>query len=206
MPVWYGVQPAWWAPLERDARRRFGSALRHAYHRGSLTYELSGLDVIGEPAPVSVKVRFYEDPPYTTYGQDPRDFPRVHAKPGAPSKHRCSHDGALCLWHPLDPQERRWTSAKGLLDLIEIIRTHLFLEHYWRLTGGEHGGNRRGPLRDPRGHGASGSRRADEPRLAAPTDHHRQRHEPRNPVPPGPIERGPSHMHRGDAPTPLKGW
>jgi hypothetical protein len=105
-----------------------------------LTYELSGLDVIGEPAPVNVKVRFYENPPYATYGQGPRDFPRVHAKPGASSKHRYSDDGALCLWHPLDPEERRWTSAKGLLDLIEIIRTHLFLEHYWRLTGGEHGG------------------------------------------------------------------
>jgi hypothetical protein len=140
MPVWYGVQPAWWAPLERDARRRFGSALLHTYHRGSLTYELSGLDVIGEPAPVNVKVRFYENPPYATSGQGPRDFPRVHAKPGASSKHRYSDDGALCLWHPLDPEERRWTSAKGLLDLIEIIRTHLFLEHYWRLTGGEHGG------------------------------------------------------------------
>ncbi|WP_225858943.1 hypothetical protein [Streptomyces albicerus] len=140
MPVWYGAQPAWWAPLERDARRRFGSALRHTYRRDSLTYELTGLDVIGEPDPIDVNISFYKEPPYLTYGLKPQDFPRVHAKPRAPSKHRYSEDDALCLWHPLDPEERRWTSSKGLLDLIEIVRTHLFLEHYWRLTGGEHGG------------------------------------------------------------------
>jgi hypothetical protein len=140
MPSWYGVQPVWWAPLERDARLRFGSTLRHAYRRGSLTYELTGLDVIGEPDPIDVSIRFYENPLYPTFGQKPQDFPRVHANPGASSKHRYSGDDALCLWHPLDTEERRWTSSKGLLDLIEIVRTHLFLEHYWRLTGGEHGG------------------------------------------------------------------
>jgi hypothetical protein len=108
-------------------------------HHDSLTYELTGLDVIGEPDPVDIRIRFYTDPPYPTYGQRPEDFPRVHAKPGARSKHRYSFDDALCLWFPLDPDERRWTSSRGLLDLIEI-RTHLFLEHYWRLTGGESGG------------------------------------------------------------------
>jgi len=87
MPLWYGAQPAWWAPLERDARRHFGDSLQHTYDRGTLTF-----------------------------------------------------DDALCLWYPLDPEERRWTSSKGLLDLIETVRTHLFLEHYWRLTGGEQGG------------------------------------------------------------------
>lgn len=140
MPTWYGAQPAWWAPLERDARRHFGDALRHKYRRGSLTYELTGLDVTGEPDRVDVRIRFYAHPPYSTYGQKPEDFPRVHAKPGMPSKHRHSSDDALCLWYPLDPEEQRWTSSRGLLDLIEIVRTHLFLEHYWRLTGGEAGG------------------------------------------------------------------
>ncbi|MGI3200604.1 hypothetical protein ACRJ4W_23030 [Streptomyces sp. GLT-R25] len=140
MSVWYRAQPVWWAPLERDARRHFGDALRHTYHRDSPAYDLAGLDVIGEPDPLDVRIRFYKEPPYLTYGQRPEDFPRVHAKPGVPSKHRHSFDDALCLWYPLDPEERRWTSSKGLLDLIEIVRTHLFLEHYWRLTGGESGG------------------------------------------------------------------
>ncbi|MGX1471494.1 UNVERIFIED_CONTAM: hypothetical protein RKD50_000302 [Streptomyces canus] len=58
MPLWYGAQPAWWAPLERDARRQFGDALRHSYRRDSLTYELTGLDVIGEPDPIDVRIRF----------------------------------------------------------------------------------------------------------------------------------------------------
>ncbi|KND26588.1 hypothetical protein IQ64_46470 [Streptomyces stelliscabiei] len=105
-----------------------------------MTYELTGLDVIGEPDPIDVQIRFHSNPPYPTYGQRPEDFPRVHAKPGVPSKHRYRFDDALCLWYPLDPAEQRWTSSKGLLDLIETVRTHLFLKHYWRLTGGEQGG------------------------------------------------------------------
>ncbi len=67
-------------------------------------------------------------------------FPHVHAKPGAASKHRYPGDDALCLWNPRDPPDRRWTSDKGLLDLIEIVRRHLFLENYWRATGGHRGG------------------------------------------------------------------
>ncbi|KAA0930766.1 hypothetical protein FGF04_29025 [Streptomyces apricus] len=105
-----------------------------------MTYDLTGLDVTGESDAIDVRIRFYADPPYPTYGQKPEDFPRVHAKPGASSKHRHLPDDALCLWYPLDPAERRWTSSRGLLDLIEIVRTHLFLEHYWRLTGGESSG------------------------------------------------------------------
>ncbi|GAA3272792.1 hypothetical protein GCM10010493_58360 [Streptomyces lavendulae subsp. grasserius] len=140
MGIWYGVQPAWWAPLERDARHRFGDDLRHAYGRGRLTYRLNGLDVIGEPVPAPVTVRFFDEPPYPAFGQRPRDFPRVYAKAGAASKHRHGADDALCLWQPYDPEERRWTSSKGLLDLFEIVRTHLFMEHWWRLTGGDDGG------------------------------------------------------------------
>lgn len=139
--MWYGVQPAWWAPLERDARLLFGSGLRHQYRPGALTYYLDGLDVIGEPHPVAVSIRFFEAPPYATYGQDPADFPRVHAMRGLASKHRYPDDDALCLWFPGDPVANRWTSSKGLLDLIEVVRTHLFLEHYWRITGGDHGGH-----------------------------------------------------------------
>ncbi|MQA86677.1 MAG: hypothetical protein GEV03_19090 [Streptosporangiales bacterium] len=142
--VWYGAAAAWWAPLERDARRRCGPALRHRYgydygegHR--LVYLLSGLDVVGDPDPVDVTITFYANPPYPTYGLPPQDSPRVHAKVNATSKHRYP-DGALCLWYPLDPPDRRWTSDKGLLDLIEITRRHLFLENYWRATGGHHGG------------------------------------------------------------------
>ncbi|MFI5494536.1 hypothetical protein [Actinoplanes sp. NPDC051859] len=85
-------------------------------------------------------IRFYAKPPYGTYGLPPEDFPRVFAKPGATSKHRYPRDDALCLWQPHDPPDARWTSSKGLLDLIEVARRHLFLENHWRETGGPNGG------------------------------------------------------------------
>ncbi|MFH8564630.1 hypothetical protein [Streptomyces sp. NPDC017988] len=115
-------------------------------------------------------IRFFESPPYATYGQKPEDFPRVHAKPGAASKHRYADDDALCLWYPYDPVEHRWTSDKGLLDLIEIVRRHLFLEHYWRLTGGVHGG--RWLVEDaPHGLPGSGAWRSSRPQRRRAVGH-----------------------------------
>ncbi|WP_143226971.1 hypothetical protein [Actinomadura mexicana] len=86
-----------------------------------------------------MSIEFFADPPYTTYGQPPEDHPRVWAKTGASSPHR-NPDGSLCLWYPLDSESRRWTSDKGLLDLIWIVQRHLFLENYWRMSGGHRGG------------------------------------------------------------------
>jgi hypothetical protein len=137
---WYATDAAWWAPLDRDARRRLGPALRHRYgparlrHREdtrTLSYFVDGLDVVGDRDPVDVEIRFYAEPPYDTYGLAPSEYPRVFAKPGASSKHR-QPDGSLCLWTPWDPPDRRWTADKGLLELIELTRQHLFLENYWR--------------------------------------------------------------------------
>ena len=137
MPTWYGAQPVWWAPLERDARRHFGSALRHTYRRGSLTYELTGLDVIGEPEPIDVSIRFYENPLYPTFDQMPQDFPRVHANPGPPRSTGIRATTPSVSGTRSTRKSDGGRVPKGLLDLIEIVRTHLFLEHYWRLTGGE---------------------------------------------------------------------
>jgi len=137
---WYGTTAAWRAPLERDARRRLGPAVRHSLGSARLwppednrllTYFVDGLDVVGDPDPIEVEIRFYAAPPYPTYGLPAQDYPRVFAKPGASSKHR-HPDGSLCLWAPWDPPERRWTCDDGLLELIELTRQHLFLENYWR--------------------------------------------------------------------------
>jgi hypothetical protein len=49
------------------------------------------------------------------------------------SKHRWS-DGSLCMWKPSDPANRRWIRQFGAALLIELIRTHLFREAYWRET------------------------------------------------------------------------
>ncbi|WP_405442551.1 hypothetical protein OG373_34815 [Streptomyces avidinii] len=94
----------------------------------------------GTPRLLSGSAAFFDEPCYPTFGQRPQGFPRVYANPGTASKRRYSTDGAMCRWYPYDPEERRWTSPKGLLHLFEIVRTHLFLEHCWRLTGGENGG------------------------------------------------------------------
>lgn len=131
--TWYGERAAWWMPFERDSRRRYGPALQHTYGPGRLAYLLDGLDVIGDRKPVTVVVLFYAAPPYPCYGQEPQDFPRVYAKLGASSPHR-HPDGALCLWYPWDPPDRRWHSDNGLADLIAITRRHLFLENHWRTT------------------------------------------------------------------------
>jgi hypothetical protein len=140
---WYGSRAAWWAPLERDARRRFGPTMRHRFdppplwpktNSRSLTYCVSELDVVGDPEPITVTITFYDTPPYPLYSQQPHDYPRVYARPGATSKHR-NPDDSLCMWFPHDPAHRRWASGKGLLELVELTRQHLFLENYWR----EHG-------------------------------------------------------------------
>jgi len=131
MGWWYGATPEWCLPLERDARRRFGPLITWRYERDRLTYWIRELEIAGDTDLVTLEIRFYRKPLYPMWGQRPEDFPRVFAKPGERSKHR-HIDDALCLWYPYDPPERRWTSDKGLLDLIEISRRHLFMEAYWR--------------------------------------------------------------------------
>jgi hypothetical protein len=64
----------------------------------------------------------------------------VFAEHGQPSKHRMPGDGALCLYYPDDPPDRRWIADKGLLDLLYLVVDHLLAEQYWRATGGLEGG------------------------------------------------------------------
>lgn len=104
-----------------------------------LKYRIA-LDVRGPNDPTDIVVRFYDYPPYETYGLAPADYPRVFAEPGMASKHRMPDDDALCLYYPLDPPWRRWTADKGLLDLLDLIADHLGFEAYWRATGGDDGG------------------------------------------------------------------
>lgn len=152
---WYGAHPSWWAPFEADARRRYGPELTHEYRadlntglpiaalprdRGvRLVYQVRDVLVVGTPAVVDVAITFWAQPAYDTYGQAPQDFPQVHAEPGLASPHRYPND-ALCLWYPWDPVEQRWHHGRGLLDLLEVTRRHLYMERHWRRTGGHRGG------------------------------------------------------------------
>jgi hypothetical protein len=43
--------------------------------------------------------------------------------------------GQLCMWYPADPPYLTWTWTKGLVDLVEIARRHLWFEEHFRRTG-----------------------------------------------------------------------
>lgn len=141
--LWYGARPAWQLRLERDVHREHHRHLRCEQgigitwrdSTGWLAYHHDGLDVPGFNAPVPVTVAFFESPPYDTYGISPANYPRVWADCGAVSPHRMPDD-ALCLYYPRSPVELRWTAPDGLLPLLNLVRDHLFFEHYWRITGG----------------------------------------------------------------------
>lgn len=140
MSEWYGVDPCWFVPFERDAKR----AMRRHISTDvtvldQLTYTVRDLEVVGDDVDHGVTIRFHRDPPYPTFGQAQEDCPRVTSSPTLESPHRFGDD-ALCLWQPQDPPECRWTSRLGLLALIELVRRHLFLELHWRKTGGRRRG------------------------------------------------------------------
>lgn len=67
---------------------------------------------------------------------DWRDMPTILADGPTDSPHRFpSFDRRrLCIWHPHDPREERWTFDEGLLPLLGLIRLHLFREAWWRET------------------------------------------------------------------------
>lgn len=137
---WYGSSPQWRILVEAQARRQYGTRLHVSLAAGRLTYAID-LDVPGRIDPVPVTVAFYDAPPYDCYGLAPADYPRMHAEPGAASPHRMPDDDALCLWYPADPPERRWTADKGLLDLLDVVTSHLLFEAHWRTTGGRWAGD-----------------------------------------------------------------
>lgn len=134
MTDWYGATVAWWAPFERDARRADGDLITVELGLDRIIYRHAGLEVPGRLDLVPVRVEFYETPEYPTYGLPAQDYPRVFADPGADSPHRMP-DGALCLFFPGDPADRRWTSKDGLHALLGLVRDHLFFELHWRATG-----------------------------------------------------------------------
>jgi hypothetical protein len=96
-------------------------------------YRHDGIDVQGRIARVSVTVvfapiRWY---PGDSRPLDGREFPAVYADRMIDSPHRFA-DGALCLYHPHDPVQRRWTPEKGLTALLSLAADHLFFEDVYR--------------------------------------------------------------------------
>jgi hypothetical protein len=61
---------------------------------------------------------------------------RVFADGSTISPHRHAGRGGteLCIWHPNDPEDRRWTPEEGLAVLFGMAAVHLFKEAWWRDT------------------------------------------------------------------------
>ena len=66
-----------------------------------------------------------------------RDVPIILADgpTGSPHRFADSDRRRLCVWHPHDPPEQRWTFQEGLLPLLGLVKLHLFREAWWRETG-----------------------------------------------------------------------
>lgn len=138
-PRWYGADPIWTLPFQRDARRHHGDEIKVDLRHDQLIYRYRGLEVPGRDRPVPVTILFEARPLYDTYGLAAQDYPRVFADAGLESPHRMPDD-SLCLFYPGDPPDRRWTAEDGLLALLNLTGDHLFFETYWRHTGGRRGG------------------------------------------------------------------
>jgi hypothetical protein len=95
--------------FERDARRELGALRRtDASRPRRLVYELM-IDVPAYDDRRVVRIEF----PAT-----PSVRPSVFADGPGDSPHRFK-DGSLCMYHPDDPPERRWTPNEGLAALID---------------------------------------------------------------------------------------
>lgn len=117
-----------------------GAVTRRAWPAGVVpvqyrVYRVEGVEVQARAEPIDVVVVFER---YRHFGgarfADGRDFPVVHADRYDESPHRYS-DGSLCLYYPLDPEQRRWTADKGLRSLISLAADHIFFEDWHRHAG-----------------------------------------------------------------------
>ena len=132
--AWFDQLPSLYG-FERDARRELGALRRwDATRPRRLVYELT-LDVPAYDEQRAVRIEF----PATG-----AVVPSVFVDGPDASPHRYE-DGSLCMYHPADPPERRWTPNEGLAALIDCIRTHLFQEaearagHGWPGDEAPHG-------------------------------------------------------------------
>jgi hypothetical protein len=76
-------------------------------------------------------------------------YPRVIADGPSDSPHRY-RDNTICMWHPDDPDEKRWVTEDGLLALARHVQVHLFKEAWFRESGEWVGEEAPHPMRKPR--------------------------------------------------------
>jgi hypothetical protein len=130
---WYGADPCFWYPLERQARSQLLESYTFSYRPDLLRYHVEALVVPGDQLRHDITIEFWRRPPYSTLGLRPQDYPRIFTSVQRERKHVFG-DNSLCIWQPRDSEARRWTSPLGLLILVEMVRWHLLLEMHWFLT------------------------------------------------------------------------
>ncbi|MBE8519417.1 hypothetical protein ILP97_18210 [Amycolatopsis sp. H6(2020)] len=68
------------------------------------------------------------------FGRGAPHVPHVYTDLPSDSPHRYS-DGALCMWFPGDPADRRWVLKDGPVALLGHVIVHLLREEWWQRTG-----------------------------------------------------------------------
>lgn len=119
----------WWNHQGR--RLAFDGAARLAYPR--LTWSAKGTHLEYQIR-VPVPQYGYRELRIEVRGRTLPSDVWVYADAPGDSLHRYP-DGALCMWYPPDPPERRWLPSDGLVTLIDLAIAHLFREAWWRETG-----------------------------------------------------------------------
>lgn len=110
--------------FERGARVRFpGLVSRRRISGAGWEYRLSVTPPGSTPRQLLLEfpLRHARTPVVTTDG--PQDSPHRY------------EDGSLCIWHPRDPRELRWSFDDGLVALIGHAMVHLAKEELWRAWG-----------------------------------------------------------------------
>ncbi len=117
------------ARYERPAREAYPDLRHRRVQRrvGPVDVYTVAVPVPGyDPRTVTVEVERGQPNTVAVYADGPTDSPHRF---GDRDRHR------LCIWHPRDPDDRRWVPEDGLLALLGMTATHLFKEAWWR----EHG-------------------------------------------------------------------
>ena len=122
--------------FERDAIREYPSLESKYRVLGKNKWKEYTLTInLQEYEPRKARIRFRPD------SSRP---PRVTVDGTRESPHRYD-GGALCMWYPKDPVDKKWVFDDGLLELLVMIEFHLYREAWWRETGGYNCGEWLGP-------------------------------------------------------------
>lgn len=123
---WYGNIPTR-VRFERGVRAAYSDISSTVTGRGSnqaVRYSVTVGIPEYEARRLTIRVPNWSAPTAASvYADGPQESPHRYGKT------------RLCIWHPDDGSQNRWTYDDGLLVLIELSRVHLYREAYWRETG-----------------------------------------------------------------------